>query len=183
MLARTALLFALLTASTSILSGAWFGSAAQTTQNFGSEFVPQGVPLDANEIGNGVDAAQLLEKAISRMEAAPAGWLRVKFRQTINDGRSQFIAEGVLQRGPDQCARLEMDVIRNDSRARLTMVSDGGVFAKVLAMPNTAESVAVEHLPPAEKTSKREDFLTRHGCGGPTALLRLLRTQMQAATL
>src|SRR4051812_37797552 len=106
MLARTALLFALLTASTTILSGAWFGTAVQHPPMAKSDFVAQDVPLDKDVYG--LSARALFDLAIKRLQADESGWLRTKFRHTV-DGR--VVADGSLQCGPHHCVRLEMDVI------------------------------------------------------------------------
>ena len=176
MLARTALLFALLAIATTVLTGAWFGTPVQTPPLANAASCPQEFAPDPSVADNGLDAVSLLEKAIARIEADNTGWLRTKIRQTTH-ARSRFVAEGFLQRGPCHCARLEMEVINNTSRGRLTIVSDGALLAKVQALPGAQDAIHVEKLP--DPNAEKESFLVNHGCGGPRTLLCQLRDQLK----
>jgi hypothetical protein len=172
MLIRTALLFALLAVSTTILTGAWFGTAPPPPPSVPFGFSPQDVKLDKSLAG--MDAQTVLDLAIKRLDA---DWLRAKLRQSSN----QFVAEGFVQCGPNQCMRLEMEVQCKSSRGKWTLVSDGVVLAKVRNMPDAPDSIHVETLPssPAERLA----VLANQGGGGPLALLRSARSQLKDASL
>lgn len=189
MLTRTLFFFALLGGGTVFLTGAWFGSFAPSAQNPESFFTPQNVPLDADIVGSGVDANQLLEKAMEKLAPARTGWLKTKIRQTMNDADSRFVAAGFLQRGPNHCARLEMDVITGQAHGRLVIVSDGELLAQVRKLPGREPAVVLEDLPAAtEKTpaldpAAQEEYLVGKGCGGPRALLRQFRQHLRNGKL
>jgi hypothetical protein len=186
MVKRKLLLFTLVLGSTILLPGAWTGSSTPNTQNPEVVFVSQNVALDADIIGSGIDATQLLEKALEKLGGPRTAWMKTKIRQTIADADSNFIAEGFLQRGPNHCARLEMNIGRH---GRLRVVSDGEVVAQVRNIPGKAPDVVVERFPDAAADSAdnhsaiREKYLCGKSCGGPTALLQQLRQHLQEGKL
>jgi hypothetical protein len=151
--------------------------------------MPQTVPMDANLIGSGIDATDLLAKAIDRLRADKATWLKTKIRQTVNDGESRFTAEGCLQRGPNHCARLELTILHGDASSRLVVVSDGESLAQVCTLAGASPVAGVERLPalteatPTIDSAVREENLRDKGCGGPRHLLVQLRQQMQNAKM
>ena len=147
MLTRMLLLTTLVTGSIVFLTGAWTGPASPNARNAESRFVPQSVPLDADIIGSGVDAEQLLEKAIEKLAPPRTEWLKTKIRQTMNDGKSNFVAEGFLQRGPNHSPRLELNITTGGKTGRLLVVSDGDVVAQVRQIPGAEPVVVVEKLP------------------------------------
>src|SRR5439155_25465876 len=100
----------LVVGSVLLLTGAWTNSHSRPAQEPELAFIPQPVHLDADVIGTGVDAKQLLQMALDRLTPERMPWLNTKIRQTLTDARSNFIAEGFLQRGPRHCARLEMNL-------------------------------------------------------------------------
>ena len=181
MLTRLLFLLTVILGITIFLTGAWTGSLAPTAPAPEDAFVSQPVPLDADIIGSGTDGRQLLEKAIEKLAPAQAGWLKTKIRQTMSDTGSNFVAEGFLQRGPNHCARLEMNIDTLGKRGRLLFVSDGEVVAQVREMPGSAPVVAVEEMP-ADSVSRAE-FLERNGVGGPVMLLQEFRQHLQNARL
>jgi hypothetical protein len=177
MLGRTVLLFTLLLIATAIVSGAWFGRAAQAMPLPETLSIAQDVRIDKEISG---DAATWLDKAIKRLGDEKSAWLHVKFRQRVTGPHSNFVAEGFLQTGPKHCVHRAMEVIsRGGSRGRAITVSDGVVLAKVQSIPEAPDAVVVDALP----ASGAEAFLEQHGCGGPLALLRKMRGSIQNATV
>src|SRR4051812_5089776 len=112
MLTRILFLLTLALGSTAFLTGAWTGPFATSPRAAEIAFLPQAFALDADIIGSGIDAGQLLQKAMEALAPQRTAWLKTKIRQTMTDGESNFIAEGFLQRGPNHCARLEMDIVK-----------------------------------------------------------------------
>jgi len=167
------------------LTGAWPASLAPLRHDPEATFLAKAVPLDADIIGSGIDARQLLEKALGKLNAEEAVWLNTKIRQTVYEADSRFVVEGFLQRGPNQCARMEMEV----GRSRLVIVSDGDILAHVQKVPGGKVIAAVERLPAlTEEThvqdrTAREAFLVAKCCGGPAALLRPIQQHMRNGTL
>src|ERR1019366_6163400 len=147
MLTRVLFFFSLVFAITLFLTGAWTGTLAPSARPAEDAFVPETVLLDANIIGSGIDGQRLLEKACEKLRSPRVVWMKTKIRQTMTDAGSNFVAEGFLQRGPNHCARLEMDILRNGKRGGLLAVSDGEVIARVRTMPGAAAVVRVERLP------------------------------------
>jgi hypothetical protein len=189
MLTRMLFLVGLVSCGSVVLTGAWPASFIPVAQEPVSTFVPKAVPLDADIIGAGIDARQLLEKALGKLGAGEAAWLSTKIRQTVYDADARFTTEGFLQRGPNQCARLEMEVVTQDARTRLVIVSDGEILAQVQKFPGAKATAVVERLPAlAQETDEkgqaaREAFLVRKGCGGPAALLRPIHEHLQNGKL
>ncbi len=180
MLARLLLFVCVAMGITILLTGAWPGPIAAPTQDREPAFLPQPVPLDNDIIGSGVSAHELVRKAIDKLDARKTPWLKTKIRQTMSDPECGCVAEGMLQRGPNQCARLSM---RTGAR-RWTVVSDGEVAAHVLECDEASAKVNVEQLPArSESTAEREAFLTAKGCGGPLAMLQKLLPFLENAKL
>ena len=177
-------LFAL-AAGAVILTGAWPGSVAPSAKKPPSAFLPQNVPLDPDVIGSSSSPKEFLDKACAALSVERTTWLKTTIRQTMTDAASTFVAEGFLQRGPDQCAHLEMEITANGQRAKLLIVSDGGVIATVKKLPHTTAEVVVTHLlPEGDATSTddravKENNLNDTGCGGPAVLLEQLRQHLQ----
>src|ERR1019366_9025553 len=101
MLSRLLFLLSLMLGSTVFLTGAWTGTFATSARSPELLFVPGAVLLDADIIGSGIDAHQLLRKALAKLGEPKAAWLKTKIRQTMTDADSNFVAEGFLQRGPN----------------------------------------------------------------------------------
>lgn len=171
MLTRVLFLLTLSLSSTFFLTGAWTGSFAIPPRAPETLFVPQAMPLDADIIGSGIDAEQLVGKSLDKLRRLQSGWMRTKIRQTMNDPTSHFVAEGFLQRGPNRCARLEMKIERNGTTAHLVIVSDGEIVARARQMGGAKPVVALEPLPVAAPGNGSDDFLNAKCCGGPYALL------------
>lgn len=186
MLIRTVFSFSLVFGSAIVLPGAWTGSPTPNTPNPEVVFDPQTVALEPDIIGSGANAMQLLEKALEKLGGPRTAWMKTKIRQTITDADSNFVAEGFLQRGPNHCARLEMNI---GQHGRLRVVSDGEVVAQVRNIPGKAPDVVVERLPGAAADSEddisavREKYLSGKSCGGPAALLQQLRRHLQKGEL
>ena len=186
MLTRLVFLFTVVLGSTILLPGAWTGSSTPIAQNPEVLFVPQIVALEADIIGSGVDATRLLEKALEKLGEPRTAWMKTKIRQTISDADSNFVAAGFLQRGPNHCARLEMNV---GKQGRLRVVSDGEVVAQVRNIPGKAPDVVVERFPAASADSAdhisaaKEKYLCGKSCGGPAALLQQLHKHLHNAKL
>jgi hypothetical protein len=189
MLSRLLFLLSLMLGSTVFLTGAWTGSFATSARSPKLLFVPGAVPLDADLIGSGLDARQLLQKALEKLAGQDAAWMKTKIRQTMADADSNFVAEGFLQRGPNHCAHLEMDVVRAGKRGRLLVVSDGEIVARVRKMPDALPVVVVERLPALAEDSQekdagvKEEFLARQCCGGPAPLLAPIHKHLRNARL
>jgi hypothetical protein len=188
MLTRTACLFLLGLGITILLTGARTASLSTPLQNQESPFVPRSVPLDADIIGSGVDAGQLLQKALEKLDPQRTPWLKTKIRQTMCDVDSTFVAEGYLQRGPNHCARLEMDILSGGKKGRLIVVSDGELIAQVNELPGMPAKVDVHKLsitgqPRDDESTLKHKHLSDKSCGGPATLLAQLRRQLQNARL
>lgn len=179
MLTRLLMLIGVAGGITVLLTGAWPGPLDQTPQPAESRFIPQPIALDDAIVGQGISAAELVHKAIEKLEPARIAWLRTRMRQTIVDAQGSRIIEGLLQRGPNHCARLEM---KAGSR-RVTTISDGNVAARVLNVKGQSQVEATESLPATQDLAGREAFLRERGCGGPVTLLRLLEPSLASATL
>jgi hypothetical protein len=185
MLTRFLFLMTLVLGSTVLLTGAWTGSFTPPPQRPEVIFVSQTVALDADIVGSGIDATRLLEKAVQKIDPQRTPWLKTKIRQTMTDAKTNFVAETTLQRGPNHCARLEMDI---GKRGRLLVVSDGELVAQVRKSPGSAPEVRVEHMPAkvdesADDGIAKEKFLIGKSCGGPAALLQQLQQHLQNGKL
>jgi hypothetical protein len=189
MLTRMLFLIGLVLCGIAALTGAWPASFSRTARDADSAFVPRSMTLDADIIGSGIDARKLLENALGKLDAAEAVWLSTKIRQTVHSADSSFIAEGFLQRGPHQCARLEMKIVSNVGRSLLVIVSDGEILAQVQKIQGIKPIAVVERLPALEpealekSQTARAVFLDRKSCGGPAALLRSIHQHLQSGTL
>lgn len=181
MLTRTLLLLVLLVSTTVFVAGAWFGKSALNAEGGDVVFTPQTVPLDPQIVGSGVSAEQLLQKALDQLGNRDACWLKTKIRQTGQGAEGRFVATGWLQRGPENCARLEMEVKVGKATGRLVIVSDGAVLAEVRTLPGTPPDATIEKLPLVPLA--KEKFLFDKGCGGPVALVRHLRQHLRDGTL
>ena len=189
MMTRILFLLSLVLGSTILLTGAWTGSLSNPPQQAEPAFVPQALPLEADIIGSGVDARQLLQKALEKLDPQRTAWLKTKIRQTMTDADSNFVAEGFLQRGPNHCAHLEMDIVTGGKQGRLLIVSDGEIIAQVSEVPGADPTTDVANFPnavegsPSKKLAVKEKFLCGKSCGGPGALLELLQPHLQNARL
>jgi hypothetical protein len=210
MLTRMLFLLGLILCGSVVLTGAWPASFAPVAPDAESAFVPKVIVLDADIIGSGIDARQLLEKALGKLGVEEAGWLNTKIRQTVYGADSRFVAEGFLQRGPNQCARMEMEVVAEGgspatsatgpswsgsrqtsgaARACLVIVSDGEILAQVQKLPGVKPTATVERLPALTQATHEKDqaaraaFLAAKGCGGPAALLRPIQQHLLNGTL
>lgn len=172
-----------------VLTGAWPGSFASNPPSTETNFVPKTVLIDVAIVGSDVDADSLLKKALAKLENDDAVWMNTKIRQTMQDGQVSFVAEGTLQRGPNQCARLELDVTTRGVRSHVTTVCDGQTIAQVHKLPGAKPSAEVLKLPalteamPPPIRAAREDVLTDKSCGGPIAVLRSIEQHLRGATL
>lgn len=177
MITRFLMLIPVALGSTVFLSGAWpgpFGSPAQKPE---TSFVAQTIALDPDVIGAGLTSEELVAKAIAKLDWKTTQWLRTKIRQTVVDPESTFVSDGFLQRGPNHCARLELDVTSAGRTSRLLTVSDGEVVVRVIG---TTENTP-ETLP--SNAASREAHLGTIGCGGPLTVLRELQPYLKSATL
>ncbi len=179
MLTRILFLFALVLGSTILLTGAWTNSLTSSTLPPEASFVPQTVPLDADIIGSGIDAKQLLQKALEKLDPKRTTWLKTKIRQSMIDAGSTYVAEGHLQLGPNHCARLELNI---GKEGRLLVVSDGEMIALERKSPGVKPHVEVARLPDDDAGGK-EKVLHAKCCGGPRALLMQLQEHLQSAKL
>jgi hypothetical protein len=182
MLTRILFLVTLVMSGMVVLTGAWSGSFAPATQVAEARFSPQRVPLDDDIVGAGVNADDLLAKGMERLAPARTMWLKVKIRQTMNDGATVVSAEGVLQRGPNHCVRLEMDIARGGEAGHMVIVSDGELLAQVRRAAGAAPIARLEPLPPQDFAA-RENHLAAKGCGGPLALLAQFRRRLKNGKL
>ena len=171
MLTRMLLLITTLMGGLGLLTGAW-PSPFLSPQNAESGFVPQSFPLDADIVGSGIGAPELLEKALAKLDWKQVTWLRTKIRQTMSDPESNFVADGFLQRGPGHCAHLELDINTQGSKARLLVISDGTTVASVRETPNAKPNVTVHALPAIENPAIKHEFLRALNCDGPSASLK-----------
>ncbi len=181
MLTRIFFVAMLTISATAVLTGARSSTLAQNTPPTQPSFVAQDVPLDAEVVGAGVDANQLLDRAIAKLTACNAGWLRTKIRQTTKLNEADVVAEGWLQRGPNQCARLEMELGSGQTRGRLVVVSDGAVIAQIRRLPGALPIVVLDEVP--GDSSNRDALLQERGCSAPLVLVRDLRQHLREGTL
>jgi hypothetical protein len=148
MLNKALVMLLLLLAGSVVLVGGWTSLASPPAPLAESAFIPQVVELDADVLGSNVSASQLLEKALDRLKPERAPWMRTKIRQTMSDAKCRFSAAGFLQRGPGNCARLEMEVLSHGKRAKLLIVSDGHSVAEVKKIPDLPAVERVTQLAP-----------------------------------
>jgi hypothetical protein len=122
--------------------------------------------------------------AIANLVGERAVWLKTTFRQKMIDRGSTCCAEGLLQRGPNQCVRLELQVLTDGEPSRLLIVSDGELLAQETNVSGHAPDRRCDKLPgeatasPGDQAA-REAYLATHGCGGPLAVLRHLLGSLQ----
>jgi hypothetical protein len=181
MIARLLILVSLTTGGTMFMTGAWPSSFSPPAPDPGVCFVAQPITLDADVVGSGVDAADLIAKALANLDPKRVTWLNTKIRQTMYDVESDYVAEGTLQRGPNHCARLDMTIVAQGGKSRLMCVSDGEIAAHVRQRSNAP---AWLHLDPLPTTlADREAYLDAVACGGPAAVLRELQPRLQHARL
>ncbi len=154
---------------TVFLSGAWTGFARPAPEIADSDYSPQSITLDCDALGSEVTATELLDKAIATL--ACATWLKTTIKQAMIAPDSNCCADGVLQLGPNHCARLELKVRTAGIVSNLLIVSDGGVSAEEQTIGEGAAVLVCELLPEDGK----EQHLAVKCCGGPRAVLRELR--------
>src|SRR5713226_2704982 len=118
---RTLFLFTLALGAAIFLTGARTSPPTPCVLNPDAGFVAQTVPLEPDIVGSGIDATQLLGKALEKISGPRTAGMNTKIRQTMTDADANFVAHGFLQRGPNHCARLEMDL---GKQGRLQVVSD-----------------------------------------------------------
>jgi hypothetical protein len=179
---RILFLLALVGSGVFLLSGAWSSAPADLPPEPETPFVAQTVPLEDDIIGSGIDAGQLLQKAVERLDPGHTVWLKTKIRQTMTDEASSFVAEGVLQRGPNHCAHLQMETDALGKKRRLLVVSDGEVVAQVRQVPGAEDVVEVVKVPAGDVRS-RETFLVAKSCGGPRPVLESLQKNLKDGRL
>jgi hypothetical protein len=161
------------------LTGAWPASFVPLAQNPQADFVPQILTLECAGLSGEIDARQLLAKAMETLSAVRMRWLKTTIRQTMTDEESAFSAEGFLQRGPNHCARLEMQVVTDGVASRLLIVTDGEILAQERTIQDHPPQIVSEKLPPEcpsaeEENLSREAYLAGKGCCGPVTLLEQL---------
>jgi hypothetical protein len=154
MLNKTLFMMFLLSAGSALLMGAWPGSSASPAKLTRSAFVAQALELETDIVGSDLSASELLEKALARLEPDHVSWLKTKIRQTMADGRTSFVADGFLQRGPRNCAHLKMDVLTNGQCATLLIISDGNLIAEVKKIPHRPAFERVTHLQPEDTSTQ-----------------------------
>lgn len=143
---------------------------------------PAETDFHAQATGTVVPGAKvLLDQATERLAPQRVIWLKTKIRQTMTDARTSFTAEGTLQRGPGNGARLEMDVVTNGAPSKLLLVSDGNVLAQVKTFPNRPPIEQTFALQPEGQQPPIPIDLNVHGCGGPAALLEQVRQRLHDA--
>jgi hypothetical protein len=148
-----------------------------------TDFRAQTVELDPDVRAAAINPKRLLEQALERLAPERTIWLKTKIRQTMIDVKTSFTAEGTLQRGPGNAARLEMDIVTNGTSSRLLLVSDGKVLAEVKTFPNRPP---IEQFTALQIEGQKPPIpvdLNTHGCGGPVALLDQLRQRLHDAKL
>jgi len=165
------------------LSGAWPGPLAAPTQNPASDFVPQTFPIDSAIIGSGVGAKDLLEMALEKLDWQRSTWLRTKIRQSMSDPESRFVAHGFLQRGPNHCAHLEMEIDTDGCKSRILIISDGAMIASVREAEDAKPLVEVYPFPVTDNANIKEAFLCRMNCNGPTVSLKEILVHLQDGKL
>ena len=173
-------LIPLLVVGAIFLIGAWPDSFAPSTQNACTDFVAQNFKLKCANLSGEITAKHLLEKTMETLSAAQVRWLKTKICQTMTDEESNFSAEGFLQRGPNHCARLEMQVRTDGVTSRLLIVTDGAVLAQERTIHDHPPEIVCEDLPPESPApsgnapSARDAYLAGKGCSGPMTLMQQL---------
>jgi hypothetical protein len=184
MLNKSLWLLPLLIASTLFLTGAWSISTAPFARNDEAAFVPKVISLPTALFRGEITAGHILEKALEQLSSERVSWMRMKIRQTMTDAQVTFVAEGVLQRGPKHCARLELAIEAKGTPSRLLVVSDGVTLATERRGSSESAVIECEALPTlAEGTSGNEQHLkeahlTSKGCGGPLNVLQQLKPRL-----
>src|SRR3954452_18949124 len=112
-------LFPLMLMAAVFLTGAWSRPTPPPSQTADKDFVAQVVALQCDSLQGKVGAKQLLEQAVANLRGPRVTWLRTKIRQTVQDAEKSFVAEGCLQRGPNQCAHLDLQVRTESASSRL----------------------------------------------------------------
>lgn len=158
-----------------VLTGLWRPPSSLGALSAESLFVAETVPLDQNLIGSQTSGEQLLDAALAQLAPERLAWLRTELWQRMSDRKTVFEAEGRLDLGPGQCARLDLTVRTPDGKGRLLTISDGRALARVLQFGAT-DPVAVSELLPDNADPQ---FLDAKGCGGPRTVLAGLRRQLR----
>ena len=109
-------------------------------------------------------------------------WLAVKIRQRQPASEPRWLAEGMLQSGPNGCTRLVMSYKSGDRETHSSeMICDGRVLAQVIHHPGQGPEIAGWELP--KSPAAREEMLNKYGCGGPHALLKHLAGRVTTWTV
>jgi hypothetical protein len=169
MLTRLLLLATAILGSAVIFTGAWPVPAASFHEAAEVRFVAQPIALDPDVVGAGVDARELIDKSLAKLDAP---WLTTKIRQTTANGDSRCISEGYLHRAPNHCARLEMKI--GAAKAPLLAVCDGYVVAQV---SDDGKPLV------APLSDPKGAELEKLGCGGPAVFLRAVKRHLDDARL
>jgi hypothetical protein len=133
--------------------------------------IPQMTPTSSNIH---LDAVAILEHAQILVEKLD--WLAVDLRQKKRRGETPWSSEGTLQRGPNGCCRLELEMRMGSSgENRMTVVCDGRILARAMSSDNAKPKI--ETWPMPEDLPSKNAILGNHGCGGPASVLAQVRSR------
>lgn len=183
MLNKALVVLSLLLVGAFVMGIAWPGSFAPPPKPAEPAFHPQTVDLDGRLGGAPLHAKQVLQKALEHLAPERTIWLKTKIRQTLTDTKTSFTAEGTLQRGPGNGARLEMDIVTNGKPSKLLLVSDGKLLAEVRTLPNRPPLEQITTLQSEGQQPPIPVDLGPLGCGGPAVLLEQFRQRLHDAKL
>jgi hypothetical protein len=180
MLNKALIVLSVLLAGAFVLGIARPDRLAPTPKPAESDFHPQSIAVPGTT-GTQPTAKQMLEAALERLAPDRTIWLKTKIRQSLTDTKTSFTAEGTLQRGPGNGARLEMDILTNGSSSKLLLVSTGKHIAEVKTLPHRPPVEQITALQPEGQQPPIPVDLGPLGCGGPAVLLEQFRQRLHDA--
>jgi hypothetical protein len=162
-------------------------STASTTSALSTSFAKSD-PSPPTVAAHLVGIVEPIEESGSKTVAEAADrlsridWLAVKIRQRQPASEPRWLAEGMLQSGPNGCTRLVMSYKSGDRETHSSeMICDGRVLAQVIHHPGQGPEIAGWELP--KSPAAREEMLNKYGCGGPHALLNHLASRVTTWTV
>lgn len=172
---RTLYLVPALSLTLLFAAGAW--ETRERASGVQASFVAEPAPLAPHA---GLGGAELLDRAVSALAPDRVTWLKTSLWQKMNTPELRMEAEGFLVRGPNHCVRLEMTVRAGGQPAKMLVVSDGVVLAKVHHTPEQAARSLCSAMPAGEgEHAAKEAVLLEAGCAGPRALLEDVKNKLK----
>jgi hypothetical protein len=154
--------------------------ALTVSSNYPPTAPPPALPLRSDS-----GAAKALARALEKLSADQARWIKAQLWQKVDVPPLAFQAEGLYQGGPAHRLRLDLRVRSASTLSRVLMVSNGQTLWQVRQVAGTPVSVSRLQLPTVlealdrpEAAATRADFYQNQFFAGPVPLLRSLQEQV-----